>query len=111
MIEKKLGKISRARFGNGGYDDAMFGASFTFDMKGTGVGDFWGFWPLSMKRSEHAKWQDFDRERHFVDMLRRIEEVMSAAKVRNFYDLVGVPVEVSIEGNQLSSWRVLTEVL
>lgn len=111
MIEKKLGRISRAQFGYGGYDDAMFGASFTFDMKGTGVGDFWGWWPLTMKRSEHAKWLESDRDYCVLDTQRRIEQTMRDAKVRNFYDLVGVPVEVTIEGNTLQSWRVLTEVL
>lgn len=111
MIKKELGKISYVRFGYGGYDDAMFGATFTFEMQGSGVGDFWGFWPLTMQRSEYTKWLDSDRDYVVLDTQRRVEAVMKAAKVRDFKDLVGVPVEVTIEDNTLSSWRVLTEVL
>ena len=43
--------------------------------------------------------------------VRLAKQLIVDAKVRNFYDLVGIPVEVTIEGNALSSWRVLTEVL
>lgn len=111
MNEVLLGKIRRAEFGYGGYDDAMFGASFDFDLNGIGIGDFWGFWPMTMARSEHTKWSDAQREHHFLDMQCRIEKTLADAKVKHFDQLVGIPVEVTIEGNRLQSWRVLTEVL
>lgn len=40
-----------------------------------------------------------------------IRPVLDAAKVANLHDLIGKPVEVTIKGGVLSSWRILTEVL
>lgn len=40
MLEVKLGKINKVKFGSGGYDDAMFGVTFDLGGQGWGVGDF-----------------------------------------------------------------------
>jgi hypothetical protein len=112
-IEKKLGKITNVRFGDGGYDDAMFGLSLTFEMKddiGTsGVGTFVGGWrtyPKVGARYSEEEWQ----KSHQNTMLELIR-IMTEAKVRDVHDLKGIPVEVTIEGNALKDWRILTEVL
>lgn len=112
----ELGKIQSLRFGFGGYDDAMFGVSFTLGGESWGVSDFWGTWPPSHKRSEHAKWSEADRINAVYDTQRRLEELMRAAKVKDLNDLVGIPVQCEFDGksswgSRLSSWRVLTEVL
>jgi hypothetical protein len=95
---KELMKIEHLRFGAGGYDDAMFGFSFTLTGDGSGCGDFWGCW---------AK----DIGEHFGGVAERVKELMKAAKVDEFYQLKGKPVEVIFNGGRLESWRILTEVL
>lgn len=109
--EVRLGKIQRVRYGYGGYDNAMFGVTFDFRGDGWGVGDFWGWWPLTYARSEHCKWTEEGRNAIHLDTQRKLEQVMSDAKVHDVTQLVDVPVEVKFEGNSLESWRVLKEVL
>ena len=38
-------------------------------------------------------------------------DLLEKAKVNNFYDLVGIPVEATIDGQSLKEWRILEEVL
>jgi hypothetical protein len=110
MTERKeLGRISRAEFGLGGYQDAMIGVSFTLEGKGWGVGDFWGEWAIA--RSDHAKWTEADRITRLGEMVMRLNGVMSSAGARSVSQLIGAPVEATFTGNALTSWRVLDEVL
>ena len=108
-MRKELGKISKATFGYGGYQDAMIGISFTLGGEGWGVCDFWGDW--SIKRSEGAKWSEDDRIKLLGAMVMRLNTLLQQAKVSEVNELVGIPVEVTFENNTLSSWRVLKEVL
>lgn len=107
--EKLLGRISAASFGVGGYQDAMIGLSLSFDLKGCGIGEFRGTW--SGKRSEFAKWTDESRIEDLGKIVMQIDGILRDAKKKDVAALVGTPVEVTIEGNTLRSWRVLTEVL
>lgn len=107
-MEKKLGKIESLSFGSGGYDDAMFGFSFTFCGDGWGVSDFWGTWS---NWSEGCKWTVEDQSKIFTESLLRVKQLLTDAKKSNFVDLKGVPVEVTLEDGRLSSWRILTEVI
>jgi len=102
-------KISRAEFGYGGYQDAMVGVDFTFSSPGCGCGDFWGTWAI--ERSEHAKWTEQSRIDTLGGVVMRLAKILDQAKKRHVGELVGVPVEVTFEGNALKSWRVLTEVI
>ena len=104
-------KIIRAEHGYGGYDDVMFGTSFTFEGSGCGISDFLGWWPLSYVRSERAAWTDDDRNRFFLEAQLKLEKILKDAKVRSVGDLVGKPVEVTIVNSALESWRILTEVI
>lgn len=106
--EKWLAKISGARFGYGGYDDAMFGVWFTFDGKygnsdGKGA---WGHGP-----SKDAEWTAEDRRGAWGEMIEWTLDIMKQAKVKDFNDLVGKPVEVTSINDRMDSWRILTEVL
>jgi hypothetical protein len=49
-------------------------------------------------------------ERHF-DNYRFLYKAMKDAKAQNITDLIGKPVEITLNGPSLSSWRILTEVL
>ena len=108
-LRKMLGKIQRAEIGHGGYQDAMFGLSVTLGGEGWGVGDFKGGWNQSIK-SAGAQWSEKDRDREFSEMCRYVDDLLRDAKVDSVSRLIGVPVEVTLCGNRLKSWRILTEV-
>ncbi len=105
----KLMRITRAEFGEGGYQDACIGFSLTFETEGAGVSDFKGTW--NMEPSQYAAWTVADQDAEFAKTVRLIADTLRAAKKRYVSELKGVPVEVTFEGNVLKSWRILTEVL
>jgi len=107
-MRKELGKIKSVRFGEGGYQDAMFGFSFELGGEGWGVSDFWGMW---MEHSEGCKWTIKDQDKAYLDCFKKTQSIMSQAKVRDFSQLKGIPIEAEFDGNLLKSWRVLTEVI
>jgi hypothetical protein len=110
MVETKLGRISNIRLGEGGYDDAMFGVSVTLSMEGgsTAVGDFKGWWATY---PTHAKYSEVEWAAEHAKTYDWLRQIMASAKVRDLTKLQGLPVEVSLDGGRLTSWRVLTEVL
>jgi len=100
-----LGRITKAEFGFGGYQEAMFGLSVTLEGKGSGVGDFKGAWAI--ERSERAKWTEEDRQQQIFEAVWMVKEILEKAKKQHVSQLKGIPVEVTCEGNMLKSWRVL----
>lgn len=104
----ELGKITKASFGAGGYDDAMTGVSFTLGGESWGVSDFWGTWSTHNAR---CQWTVDEQLRIWGETVARLRDLLAAAKVKSVADLVGKPVEVTFNGNVLASWRILTEVL
>ena len=112
MEEKVLGKITVAKFGLGGYQDAMIGLHVCFEFGGSGVCDTKSYWDSNViECSDHCKWTEEDRSAAYADIMRFVSDTLSAAKVSEVSQLVGKPVEVTMKGNTLESWRVLTEVL
>lgn len=113
MITKEIGKITSITFGTGGYQDAMLGISIGLgsDKTGWGCGDFRGVWNFDIKPDKYSKWTEKDREKQAADVMRFISDLLTKAKTRDVYKLVGVPVEVEFESNKLKSWRILEEVL
>lgn len=108
-MEKVLMKIDSVTLGNGGYQDAQFGVSFSFKTDGSGIGTFWGTW--GGKRSEHAKWTEQSRLDALGEMCLKIDKLLVEAKVKSLDKLKGIPVEVTIVGNTFQDFRILTEVL
>lgn len=110
MSETKLGKITEASFGLGGYQDIMMGASFTFEGAGWAIAEFRGTW--ADPPSPQAQWTVESQTQLFADTTRWLKDILGKAKVKSLDQLVGVPVEVTIANDgSLESWRVLTEVL
>lgn len=108
-MRKELGKITRFDIGHGGYDGAMFGLSVSLGASGWGVGDFDGTW--SRDPDQYCKWTKQDQLDHWAKMCQRVSDLMKQAKVTTTQDMVGIPVEVTFNGNRLESWRILEEVL
>lgn len=111
-MEKKLGKIESVHFGLGGYQGAMLGLHITLGTDGWGVGASKAYWDAEqIKRSEHAKWTEQDRDESYAEIMRYVSKLLKEAKVDSVDKLKGIPVEVTFEGNTLKEWRILTEVL
>lgn len=108
MTDTKLMKIAKASYGFGGYQGEQFGLSLEFSSPSAGVGFFDGYWA---DRSDFAKWSIEDQEKAFVGTAKLVRDTLRKAKKRDVASLVGIPVEVTFEGNLLKSWRVLEEVL
>jgi hypothetical protein len=110
MTEKRLGKISRAKFGMVGYQECEFGLALTFEMPSSGVGTcISGGWASTP--TEHTKWTLSDQTESLARMCREVIETMNEAKVAEVRDLEGIPVELEFDGLTLKDWRILTEVL
>jgi hypothetical protein len=110
-IKKELGKIKSVFVGHGGYQDVQLGITFIFEGEGFGIGDFRGFWDVSIESDKNTKWTEKDRDAAYAKTMRFISKVLTDAKVANVAELKNKPVEVTIEDMRLKSWRILTEVL
>jgi len=111
-MEKKLGKIEAVKFGVGGYQDAMLGIHVTLGNGSWGVGDSRANWDAEqIKWSEHSKWTEEDRDVWYAEIMRYVSKLLQDAKVDSVDKLKGKPVEVTLDGNLLKEWRILTEVL
>lgn len=109
---KELGRIQSIKVGHGGYQDAMFGVSFTLGGAGWGVGDFWGTWsPALIKHTASSQWTEANRTEGLAEVCTKLAGLLKQAHVNDVAKLEGLPVEVTFEGNTLKSWRLLTEVL
>lgn len=112
MIKKELGKITKAEFGIGGYQDAMIGLHFAFDGDGWGTSTSeYSTWDLFIEPTENAKWTEKDRSEIFDKAVRKLSQLLSDSKKRHIGQLVGVPIEATFEDNMLKEWRILKEVL
>lgn len=112
MTNVNLGKITHASFGYGGYQDCCIGLNLTFAGEAWGVSDFIGGWDWNrMERSERSQWTEAERDAANLKAMRKLSNVLTAAKKQHVGELVGTPVEVTFDVNRLCSWRVLHEVV
>lgn len=111
-MSKKLGKISNIKFGYGGYQDAMLGLTISFEMQGSGVCDFKGFWDYHLiDHTTSCQWSEIERTGYLLDVIKLISNLLNDAKVSSLDKLKNKPVELTFEGNTLIEWRILTEVI
>src|SRR4051812_29370038 len=106
---KELGRIQKVSFGWGGYQDAMIGLTFTLGGESWGVTDQRGMW--GQDRTDSCKWTEESRLIQLGEVCVWLRDILKAAKKTDVSQLAGVPIEATFDGNSLSSWRVLTEVL
>lgn len=108
-MRTELGKIISVGFGFGGYQDAQFGISLSLGGKAWGVSDFRGGW--GMEPSQHASWTQEENDLAIGQACRWLRDILKAAGKSRVADLAGTPIEATFDGNKLSSWRVLAEVI
>jgi hypothetical protein len=108
VLEKHLGKIKSATLG---FDEWRFGFQFALSFGGGyGCTDS-RKWIHAGEPTEYSKWTKEARTDAGGKQLLSVMEIMKQANVKTFDELVGIPVEVTIENGDLKSWRVLEEVL
>lgn len=98
-MDKCFGYIKKACFGNGGYQDSMFGLTLTFESRGTGCQIFKGGWP--------------DKNHDgVIEAVLLLRDTLIEANKKTIDELEGTPVELEFgDDNRLVEWRVLTEVI
>jgi hypothetical protein len=90
----------------------MLGLHVTLGNGSWGVGDSKANWDSEqIKWTEHTKWTEEERDGWYAEIMRYVSSLLKDAKVDSVDKLKGKPVEVTLDGNQLKSWRILTEVL
>lgn len=80
-------------------------------MDGSGVADSKAYWDAELISSKNANWSESDRDKGYAEVMRYVSKLLADAKVHSVDKLKGIPVEVTLDGNCLKSWRVLTEVV
>lgn len=108
-MRKELGKIESAKFGLGGYQGVQFGVWFCIKSEGGSACNGQGVWTSEI--TENTKCTEKDRGKTLEEIMRYVMDLLEKAKVKNFNDLVGVPVEAIYDGQCLKEWRILTEVV
>lgn len=109
MINKQLGKIQSASFGLGGYQECMIGLWLTLGGESWGIQTGDGAWGI--ERSDHTKWTEESRLQEAGKAAMKLASLLWKLKKTDVSDLVGAPVEVTLDGNRLVEWRLLSEVL
>lgn len=108
-MRTELGRIQHAKFGFGGYQDAMMGLSITIGGKSWSCSDFKGAWGI--ERSDYAKWSEDDRLRSLGEACMFLKGLLEKSHMQDVSQLVGLPIEATFDGTLLKSWRLLEEVL
>jgi hypothetical protein len=114
-LRREIGKIQKVYFGFGGYQDVQIGLFLVLgsDKESWGVHTgIEGGWSTKVDCSEHCKWTETDRDGQYATMVRKIQDVLKAAKVESVDQLLGKPIEAMFKDfNTLHDWRILEEVL
>lgn len=109
MNGKYLGKITRAEFGT--VRDCPFLMGLQLDFSFDGLGCSCGG-KYTVNIGSGCKWNDQnERQATITKHIDEVHQILTAAKVNYVSQLVGKPVEVTIEDNTFKDFRILTEVL
>lgn len=109
MTGKVLGKITSAEYGTIHDYPFLIGLQLEFRMSdGACVSN--GA-QCCVNISEDCKWEDADPYKTITMSVRNINKILKDAKCNYVSQLVGKPVELTIEKNTFQDFRILTEVL
>lgn len=104
-MEKELGKISIAEFGN---YDIFFGLRLQFAL---GNGGGCGYIKEGLLNPNYRHYNDGEKDKESLAVIDFTRNILKDAKVEYVSELVGKPVEVHFENNACVGFRILTEVL
>jgi hypothetical protein len=109
MIGTRLGKITHAEFGLGGYQDVCIGIHISMMGDGWGTSTTSSSWDPNLRKS--GEWTEEERNARYGEIVRYISDLLRDAKCNSVSELRGKPIEATFEGQTLKSWRILKEVL
>ncbi|MDE5755423.1 MAG: hypothetical protein K2H89_12950 [Oscillospiraceae bacterium] len=109
MTEKMLGKITRAEYGMVKEYPFLIGLQLSFSFGSSSVSDG-GKYTLNIDR-ECKVWEENQQSQAITENIENVYQLLNDAKVNYVSQLVGKPVEVTIEDNSFRGFRILTEVL
>jgi len=112
IMNKKLGKISNAKFGRVYDKEFIFGLLLDFG------GDGWGISATShaINMCEDCKWKNPEQRFEAIEKIMTFTyDLLEEAGVHSVNELIGIPVEVEFEdgewGTKFKEFRILKEVL
>lgn len=108
MMTKVLGKITFAQFGTIKDYPFLIGLQLGFNMGGSGVMDG-GKYTVNIDKS--CRWKNYNRELEITKRIEFIYEILKEAKANYISELIGKPVEITLEDNNFKDFRILTEVI
>ena len=111
-MKKVLGKISEAVFGLGGYQECQLGLHLAFEINRSGIRTSYATWDSEkIKHNSNCNWTEEYREDEYIRIFKVVSKLLDYAKVTTVNNLVGIPVEIELDGNTFIDFRILTEVL
>lgn len=109
MTEKQLGKIDFAEFGTIKDYPFLIGLLLGFRLGDkTWIGDGGRY---TVNITPNCKWETKERTEAVTQTVEFVNDILKAANVNYVSELIGKPVEVTIENNTFKDFRILTEVL
>lgn len=105
-MEKHLGKIAKAEFGTWMDRPFMMGLQLEFHFGGYGV-NCGGKHLINIS----GQCSSSEEQEAYRKVFQDLNNILTDAKVNNVSELVGKPVEITIENQMYKSFRILTEVL
>lgn len=109
MTEKHLGKIKSAEYGIVKDYPFLFGLQLQFSL-GNGAGIGCGC-VYTDNISKGCNWTTEKRQCEITKSVDTVHRFLKEAKINYVSELIGKPVEVTIEDNTFKGFRILTEVL
>ena len=109
MTGKVLGKITSAEFGTIRDYPFLIGLQLGFKLADGCCIACGGKYTVNINKE--CKWEKSERQEVVTSKIEDIDKVLKDAKVNYVSQLVGKPVEVTIESNTFKDFRILTEVL
>ena len=108
MTEKLLGKIDLVEYGIVTDYPSFMGLILGFTMSGYEVMSGMKY---TVNISPECRWEEAERQDAITKNVEFINGILKDAKVKYVSELIGKPVEVTIERNVFKDFRILTEVL
>lgn len=110
MDGKFLGKITSAEFGMF-KDTPLMGLQLKFRLDGCMVSDGGRYCVNTSPKFNWSSPYPYGRAAAITRMVDNVESILKEAKVYSVSELVGKPVQVTIDQNIFVEFRILTEVL
>ena len=108
MKEKYLGMIEWAEFGTVNGYPFLFGLQLRFKFDGSQ--HIYNGSLHTVNISKNCSWKQ-NREQVITKLVEDIHDILKEAKVNYVSELIGKPVEITLENDRFSDFRILTEVL